>query len=138
MRYLLDTNIFIAAMKGLAPVRERLASVPLDALVLSPVVLGELELGVSKSAHHEKNAGRLAAVVAEIEIAPLAADVARHYAAIRAALECQGTPIGANDYWIAAHAMALDAVVVTDNTAEFSRVPGLAVENWLVRAGQSG
>ena len=138
MRYLLDTNIFIAAMKGLAPVRERLASVPLDALVLSPVVLGELEVGVSKSAHREQNAARLAAVVAEIEIAPLAADVARHYATIRAGLERQGTPIGANDYWIAAHAMALDAVLVTDNAAEFSRVPGLAVENWLVWTGQSG
>ena len=138
MRYLLDTNIFIAAMKGLAPVRERLASVPLDTLVLSPIVLGELELGVSKSTHREKNAARLAAVVAEIEIAPLTADVARHYAAIRARLERLGTPIGANDYWIAAQAVALDAVVVTDNAAEFSRVPGLAVENWLVRAGQSG
>lgn len=131
MRYLLDTNIFIAAMKGVAAVRERLASVSLDALVLSPVVLGELELGVSKSVHREKNAARLAGVVAEIESVPLCADAARHYAAIRAELERRGTPIGANDYWIAAQGLALEAVVVTDNANEFSRVQGLAVENWL-------
>jgi len=56
---------------------------------------------------------------------------AGHYGAIRAALEKQGTPIGANDLMIAAHARALHAVCVTGNVAEFSRVSGLKVENWL-------
>lgn len=131
MRYLLDTNIFIAALKGAAPVRERLADVPVEALLLSPVVLGELELGVAKSAARERNAARLAAIAGELEVPPIDAAVAQNYADIRADLERQGTPIGANDYWIAAQARALGAMVVTDNEREFSRVPGLAVENWL-------
>jgi tRNA(fMet)-specific endonuclease VapC len=131
MRYLLDTNIFIAAMKGVDVVRERLERTALADLVLSPVVLGELELGVEKSAYREKNAARLARVVEKLELAPLDARVSRRYAEIRAQLERSGTPIGANDFWIAAHGLALGAVLVTDNLAEFRRVPGLLTENWL-------
>ncbi len=129
MRYLLDTNIVIAAMKGLAPVRAKLETVPLTDLVLSPAVLGELELGVEKSQHRKRNAARLARVVQGMPLVPLDVRVSRQ--AIRAELERQGTPIGANDYWIAAHALTLQAVLVTHNTAEFSRVPGLKIENWL-------
>jgi tRNA(fMet)-specific endonuclease VapC len=131
MRYLLDTNIFIAAMKGVDVVRERLERTALDDLVLSPVVLGELELGVEKSAHREKNAARLARLVEQLELAPLDARVSRRYAEIRAQLERSGTPIGANDFWIAAQGLALGAVLVTDNLAEFRRVPDLLAENWL-------
>jgi len=131
MRYLLDTNVFIAAMKGVDVVRERLERTALADLVLSPVVLGELELGVEKSAHREKNAARLARLVEQLELAPLDARVSRRYAEIRAQLERSGTPIGANDFWIAAQGLALGAVVVTDNLAEFSRVPDLLTENWL-------
>lgn len=130
MRYLLDTNIFIAALKGAAPVRARLAEVPAEALLLSPVVLGELELGVAKSAARERNAARLAAIAGELEVPAIDSGVAQHYADIRAHLERHGTPIGSNDYWIAAQARALGAVMVTDNEVEFSRVPGLVVENW--------
>ncbi|AHE96967.1 PIN domain-containing protein [Thioalkalivibrio paradoxus] len=134
MRYLLDTNVFIAAMKGVDPVRRRLEQLALSDLLLSPVVLGELELGVEKSAYREKNAARLAALVEQIELVPLDAQVSRQYGRIRAQLEVSGTPIGANDYWIAAQALALGAVVVTDNQSEFTRVPGLITENWLGRA----
>jgi tRNA(fMet)-specific endonuclease VapC len=131
MRYLLDTNIFIAAMKGVDVVRERLERTALSDLVLSPVVLGELELGVEKSAHREKNAARLARLVEQLELALLDARVSRRYAEIRAQLERSGTPIGANDFWIAAQGLALGAVLVTDNLAEFRRVPDLLTENWL-------
>ena len=131
MRYLLDTNIFIAAMKGVDVVRERLERTALPDLVMSPVVLGELELGVEKSAHREKNAARLARLVEQLELAPLDARVSRRYAEIRAQLERSGTPIGANDFWIAAQGLALGAVLVTDNLAEFRRVPHLLTENWL-------
>lgn len=131
MRYLLDTNIFIAAMKGVAAVRERLEATPLSDLVLSPVVLGELWLGVEKSQHREKNAARLERLVENLQLLPLDTETSRHYAAIRGELEQMGKPIGANDYWIAAQARAMSAVVVTDNVGEFSRVSGLAVENWL-------
>lgn len=131
MRYLLDTNILIAAMKGVPAVRVHLEATPLSQLVLSPVVLGELELGVEKSRHREQNAARLAGVAKDLPLVPLDAETSRHYGDIRATLESQGTPIGANDYWIAAQARALGAVMVTDNVGEFSRVPGLNVENWL-------
>ena len=131
MRYLLDTNIFIAAMKGLEKVRDKLAAIPLSDLLLSPVVLGELQLGVEKSQHREKNAARLARMVEGIQLVMLDAETSLHYAALRAELERQGKPIGANDFWIAAQGRALGAVVVTDNTSEFSRVPGLMIENWL-------
>jgi tRNA(fMet)-specific endonuclease VapC len=131
MRYLLDTNILIAAMKGVERVREKLEATPLSELVLSPVVLGELELGVEKSQHREKNAARLARIVDSLQLTPLDAEASRHYGAIRAELERLGMPIGANDYWIAAQARALGAIVVTDNMGEFKRVSGLVVESWL-------
>jgi len=132
MRYLLDTNIVIAAMKGHAAVRARLENTPLSALILSPVVLGELEFGAEKSAHSERNRARLAELAGRLPLAVVNAETSRCYGRIRAVLERQGTPIGANDTWIAAQALALDAVMVTDNVGEFSRVPGLVVENWIV------
>lgn len=66
-----------------------------------------------------------------LTIRSLESDVERIYAAIRVALEKKGTPIGAHDMLIAAHARAIDAVCVTDNLAEFKRVPALKVENWV-------
>lgn len=128
---LLDTNILIAAMKGVERVRRKLEATALSEIVLSPVVLGELALGVEKSLHRERNAARLARVVDGLHVVALDAATSRHYAVVRAELERQGVPIGANDYWIAAQALALRAVLVTDNVGEFSRVPGLTVENWL-------
>jgi len=131
MRYLLDTNIFIAAMKGIEGVRHKLENTPVSDIVLSPVVLGELELGVEKSAYREKNVARLADVVGQLDMAPLDARVSRYYAITRADLERKGVPIGANDFWIAAQGLALGAIVVTDNVGEFNRVQGLVTENWL-------
>lgn len=130
MLYLLDTNIIIAAMKGQTAVRLRLESTPLSRTILSPVVLGELQFGAEKSAQPERNHARVAAIVSAMPLAPMDASVSGHYARLRAVLERQGTPIGSNDTWIAAHALALGAVIVTDNVGEFSRVPGLAMENW--------
>lgn len=133
MRYLLDTNIVIAAMKGQPAVVARLESTPLSSMVLSPLVLGELEFGAEKSAHAERNRARLAELVEGLPMAALGAEASRCYGRIRAELERRGTPIGANDTWIAAHALALGATLVTDNVDEFERVSGLKVENWLER-----
>ena len=125
MHYLLDTTIFVAALKAHPAVRTRLESVPASSIVVSPIVLGELETGVERSAQVERNRARLHEVVAGL------ATVSGHYASSRAELERQGTPIGGNDLWIAAQALALGAMLVTDNV-RFGRVPGLVVENWLV------
>lgn len=130
-RYLLDTNILIAAIKGAKPVRDRLEITPLSDLILSPIVLGELKFGVEKSVQREKNAERLERIVAGLPFYPLEAETVEQYAGIRARLETQGTPIGANDYWVAAQAIAMDAILVTDNQREFRRVSRLHLENWL-------
>jgi len=130
-RYLLDTNILIAALKGHPSVREHLETVPLAGLLLSSIVLGELEFGVEKSAHAERNRQRLAELVQRLPLLGIDADAARHYGHIRAQLERQGTPIGANDLWIAAQAMSAGATLVTDNEREFRRIEGLPLQNWL-------
>lgn len=130
--YLLDTNILIAALKGHPAVRARLESTPLDSLRLSTVVLGELEFGAEKSAYAERNRNRLAELTRRLALLGLDAETAACYGRIRSHLERLGTPIGANDLWIAAQAQRHGATVVTDNLREFERVPGLGVENWLV------
>ncbi|MFN9869828.1 MAG: type II toxin-antitoxin system VapC family toxin [Cyanobacteriota bacterium] len=131
MAFLLDTNILVAAIKGHPAVVEALRSLTPSDLLLSSVVLGELETGVIKSAWPERNRLQLLALVDHLELVPVDRAVALAYAQIRASLERQGTPIGANDLWIAAQAQALNAVLVTDNTREFGWVEGLALVNWL-------
>ena len=130
-RYLLDTNILIAALKGAPGVRQRLEHTPLNDLLLSTVVLGELEFGAEKSTWAARNRQRLNELTERLPLIGVDASSARHYARIRAHLERQGQPIGANDLWIAAQALAADATLVTDNEGEFRHVPGLALENWL-------
>ncbi len=131
MKYLLDTNIVIGLSKGRAEARARLAYVPAQAVLLSPVVLCELEFGIAKSQRPEANRAALALLLANLQVVDFNAGVAVHYGRIRAVLEAAGTPIGPNDLLIAAHALSLGATLVTDNLREFARVPGLAVENWL-------
>ena len=129
--YLLDTNILIAALKGQPDVRLRLEALPLDTIRLSAIVLGELEFGAEKSAWIERNRARLATLARGLPLVGVDASVASQYARVRAHLERQGTPIGANDNWIAAQALAIRATLVTDNEREFSRVPDLPLVNWL-------
>jgi tRNA(fMet)-specific endonuclease VapC len=112
-------------------VRQRLEILPLHQLRLSMIVLGELEFGAEKSAHGKHNRARLAALTQRLLAIGIDAETIRHYAQVRALLERQGTPIGANDTWIAAQALAIRATLVTDNEREFSRIPGLPLENWL-------
>ena len=131
MAFLLDTTILVAAIKGHFAVVEALRSLAPADLLLSSVVLGELETGAIKSAWPERNRRQLLALVDHLELVPVDRTVALAYGQIRTTLERQGTPIGANDLWIAAQAQALNAVLVTDNTREFSRVDGLALINWL-------
>jgi tRNA(fMet)-specific endonuclease VapC len=127
---LLDTNSVIAALKGLPRVRQQMERIPLSALRLSTIVLGELEFGAEKSAYSERNRTRLAELAQNLPLIGIDTNTVRHYAQIRAVLERQGTPIGANDLWIAAQALATGAVLVTNNTRDFERIPGLALENW--------
>ena len=133
MKWLLDTNILIAALKQNSLVLARLEGVSPGDLALSPVVLGELELGVIKSRWSATNRKRLDALITHFPLVPLDAAAAKVYGEVRAALERSGNIIGANDLWIAAQAVALNLILVTDNVGEFKRVEGLVVENWLER-----
>jgi tRNA(fMet)-specific endonuclease VapC len=96
----------------------------------SVIVACELRYGILKRGSR-KLTRQVEAILGAIVIEPFESDVARVYAMIRTALEKKGTPIGAHDMLIAAHARALRAICVTANTSEFNRVPGLKVENWL-------
>ena len=131
--YLLDTNILIAALKGNPDIKTRLETLPLSSMRLSTIVLGELEFGAEKSAHEERNRARLAVLAKRLPLVGIDTDTTRHYAQVRAILERQGTPIGANDTWIAAQALTIQATLITDNEREFARVPNLPLENWLAR-----
>lgn len=131
MAWLLDTNIIIAAVKGVPSVRTHLQKVRAVEVLLSPIVLGELEFGAEKSAYPERNRARLQTVIDGFAVIALDVAASRAYGQIRHELERRGLPIGNNDQWIAAQALALGATLVTDNLREFERVPGLQVENWL-------
>ena len=129
--YLLDTNVLshlIRRPQGV--VAERIADVGEANVMTSVVVACELRYGAAKRGSRRLTR-QVEAVLGALTIRPLESDVERIYASIRVALEKKGVPIGAHDMLIAAHARALDAVCVTDNLAEFKRVPSLRVENWI-------
>ena len=130
-RYLLDTSVVSQLVRQpQGPVAARIAKAGEASVFTSIVVACELRFGAAKRGS-ARLTRQVEAVLGAMQVAPFEADADRHYAAIRAALERKGTPIGANDMLIAAHARALAAVCVTANVAQFKRVPGLKVENWL-------
>jgi tRNA(fMet)-specific endonuclease VapC len=130
MRRTLDTNIcsYILRRHPVAMI-ERFAGLDRAQLWLSAVVAAELRFGAVKL-----GSVRFAAAVETwltgFDVRPWPVDATRQYANIRYALERAGQPIGGMDLMIAAHALAEDAVLVTNNAREFLRVPGLAVEEW--------
>ncbi len=132
-RWLLDTNILSRVIKHphelLGQRLRDLFDHHPGALVTSMIVECELMFGAARveSAVLPK---KITALLQFIPVLAMEQNVVPHYATIRAHLERQGTPIGPNDTLIAAHALALDCTLVTDNEAEFRRVPGLRVENW--------
>ncbi len=129
--YLLDTGILSHLIRQpQGAVAARIADVGENRICTSIIVACELRYGVAKR-RSARLSRQVEAVLDAIEILPLEAGADRHYASIRNALESSGRPIGANDMLIAAHARAVRAVCVTDNTEEFKRVPSLRVENWL-------
>lgn len=130
-RYLLDTNICIYALSGRHPrLLARIDALKPGEAVLSVVVHGELTYGIAKSQRRKDAAMRLEALETLVAVTPMPAEAGDHYGEIRAQLEAAGTPIGANDLWIAAHARCASLVLVTNNAREFRRVKGLKVENW--------
>lgn len=131
MKYLLDTNVMSELMRGPANrVTSAIAKVGENAVCTSIVVVSELKFGAAKKRSANLTAN-LEKVLDTILIEDFKAPADAAYAELRATLEKAGTPIGQMDMLIAAHALALDATLVTANEREFSRVPGLRVENWM-------
>ncbi|KAA0700985.1 type II toxin-antitoxin system VapC family toxin [Neorhizobium sp. P12A] len=131
MRYLLDTNIVSDVMHNpQGRVVQRIAQVGEDLVFTSILVVSEIRFGIAKS-QSKRLAKRLVEMLDVFPVEKFEGPADEHYAVIRAALEGIGRKIGQMDMLIAGHALALDAVLVTANEGEFSRVPGLKVENWL-------
>ena len=131
MRYMLDTNICIYAIKHKPEkVFQKLQEVEPEDVCVSSVTYAELVHGVEKSAAVEKNRLALSVLLANIENLDFDVDAADCYGKIRADLEKKGTPIGLLDMMIAGHAQSLGYTVVTNNVKEFSRVSNLKIENW--------
>lgn len=132
--YLLDTNTVSYFLRHHSPaLSSRLLGMAPESLVISVVTAGELQFGLKRLGAGQRAAAlgqRLAHILESFATLPLPPEAGEHYAAARAHLEAQGTPIGGNDLWIAAHALADDMPLITNNLREFQRVPGLKVEDW--------
>jgi tRNA(fMet)-specific endonuclease VapC len=130
-----DTDMCIYLMEGRYPqVAERLSDVPLDRLALSAIVVAELRFGALKSERPAANLARLDAFIAPFRLLLFDTACATHFAEAKLFLQRRGKLIGPMDLLIAATALANEATVVTNNVKEFSRVPGLRVENWTIPA----
>ncbi|MCF7992547.1 MAG: type II toxin-antitoxin system VapC family toxin [Thiohalocapsa sp.] len=131
MRWMLDTNTCIYTMKHHPPrVQARLREIAIGDVGISAIVLAELQFGVRKSRRQQENAAALTDFLHYCMVLGWPQEASEAYAEIRSALEARGTPIGANDLLIAAHARYLGCTLVTNNVGEFERVPGLRIENW--------
>jgi tRNA(fMet)-specific endonuclease VapC len=129
--YLLDSNMISHIVRFPAgAVAKKLSDVGAERVFTSIIVSAEIRFGVLKKGSNEL-ARKVDAVLSRMTIAPCDKPTDATYALARLKLEQSGTPIGPNDLLIAAHALALNATLVTANEREFSRVPGLKVENWL-------
>lgn len=131
MKILLDTDICIYAINRKRPeILSRVRDYRIGEVGISSITYAELRFGVENSARVEENLDRLERFLLPLEVIPFDAEAGRHYGRIRSELKRLGCPIGSNDLLIAAHALALDTTLVTNNVREFSRIAGLRVEQW--------
>jgi tRNA(fMet)-specific endonuclease VapC len=132
MKLMLDTNICIYIIKQQpVAVLKRFLEYQIGDIGISSITLSELRYGVAKSLHQDKNAKALDEFITPLEIVSFDEAAAHVYGDIRAALEKAGTPIGAMDMLIAAHAVSLGIPLVTNNTREFERIPTLNIFDWI-------
>ncbi len=130
MRYMLDTNICAFVIRQQTPsVLDALRAHATEGIGISSIAASELWFGVEKSAS-AKNAKALTQFLSALEIAPFDEAATQTYGRVNAALDAKGKTIGPLDTLIAAHALALDLTLVTNNTKEFRRVAGLRIVDW--------
>lgn len=133
MKYLLDTNILIYLLKNKPPaVADRINALGDEEMVcMSFITYAELLKGAERSTRKSEVVRNLEALTRHIPVIyPNNSRVCEHYAEQFTQLKARGTPIGANDLWIACHALAESATLVTNNTREFQRISGLPLEDW--------
>jgi len=132
MIYMLDSDvcIFIINKKCERRIKRLDQLKNNNSIIVSSIVLSELEFGVANSIHKERNKRNLCRFLARIELIDYLSKYASYYGEIRAKLKNLGTPIGPNDLFIAAHAIAENATLITNNTREFKRIENLKVMSW--------
>lgn len=131
-KFLLDTNICIYIQKKRPfSVFQQFARHQKADIAISAITLGELHYGVSFSDYPQKSLQKLNHFLNLITILPLPLTACEHYGKIFADLRKKGQLIGNNDMWIAAHALADDLIVITNNVNEFNRVESLTLQNWV-------
>ena len=131
MKYLLDTDTCIYALKQKERVIERLLAAPREDVLISVITEAELRTGAAKSSTPSRTLERVENFLSPVTLIEFASDDAIAYAIIRAKLERAGTPIGPLDTLIAAQAVARKLTLVTNNEREFRRVSSLSLENWV-------
>lgn len=131
--YMLDTDICSYIMKRSSQeLLNRLQQVRVSQVCISVITKSELLFGVEMSPRRQQDEIALKAFLPYTDVLDFPDEAAPHYANIRAHLKSRGTMIGANDLFIAAHARSLGVILVTNNVAEFGRVPDLELENWTI------
>ncbi len=131
MTYFLDTNICIYFLKGEHPsIKTRLNKKTPSDIKIPAIVKAELLFGAEKSQKTSESQQKIMSFLSPFEVLPFGDSETETYARIRAQLEKQGTPIGANDMLIAAIVMAGKGTLVTNNEKEFRRIKGLKLQNW--------
>jgi len=131
LKYLLDTNMVIYVIKRRPVEVLGLFNENAGRMAISAITLAELIHGAEKSTRVAQNLAVVDDFASRLEVVPYTSRASQHYGAIRAVLERAGRPIGVNDLHIAAHARSEGLTLVTNNLAEFERVPGLLTENWV-------
>lgn len=130
---MLDTNIVIYILKCRPLEILSIFNANANRMAISSITLAELTHGAEKSDRVTENLEVIDDFCSRLEVLPYGEKAAQHYGAIRAGLEKLGQPIGVNDLHIAGHARSEGLALVTNNVSEFERVPGLELENWIMR-----
>ncbi len=131
LKFMLDTNIVIYTIKNRPEQARRAFSQREGQMCISSVTWGELVYGAERSSQPERNLADIEGLAARLEVVSFDDQAATHFGQLRAELYSIGRPIGTYDMMIAGHARALGLILVTNNTKEFERVPGLRLENWV-------
>jgi tRNA(fMet)-specific endonuclease VapC len=131
-RYMLDTDMCSYIIKEHPEsVHQRFQKLAMEQLCISVITYAELVYGVERSSSKRVNRPIIEDFARHLDVVDWDTEAADHYGVIRAELEAAGTPIGAMDMMISAHAKSLKAVLVTDNQKQFTKVKGLKIENWI-------